>query len=319
MEFGVSLPSRGALARPDVILKIAKKAEELGYGSVFVSDHVVLPVSSGRSEYPYSPTKQIPGGAAQDYLEPLAMLSYLAHATRRVRLGTSVLVIPYRNPLVAAKILATIDVLSGGRVILGAGVGWLREEFDALATAPFEARGEVTDEYLTLMRLSWTSDPVTFSGRHYTVQEVHALPKPLQRGGIPIWIGGHTPGALRRAGALGDGWHPIGMRPPAMLWPQEYAAMVKQIHTVAESAGRDPHRIQLTFRAPMEVRSSSDKVLRGDRMMFQGTPAEVLADVRAYADVGVSHIVFDSTTLDLEAVLTNLARFAEEVRPKLSS
>ncbi len=254
MEFGVSLPSRGALAKPDLILKIAEKAEALRYDSLFVSDHIVLPASYA-SAYPYSPTRQFPGGAVQDYLEPLATLSYLAHATRRVRLGTSVLVVPYRNPLVTAKILATIDVLSGGRVILGAGVGWMREEFEALATAPFEARGEVTDEYLTLMRRSWTTDPVSFEGRHYTVRDVHALPKPVQPGGIPIWIGGHTPGALRRTGALGDGWHPIGQRPPAMLLPEEYAAMVKQIHAAAQRAGRDPGSIRLTFRAPMEVRS----------------------------------------------------------------
>jgi probable F420-dependent oxidoreductase len=317
VEFGVSLPSRGALAKPDLILKIAEKAEALRYASLFVSDHIVLPASYA-SGYPYSPTKQFPGGAVQDYLEPLATLSYLAHATRRVRLGTSVLVVPYRNPLVTAKILATIDVLSGGRVILGAGVGWLREEFEALATAPFEARGEVTDEYLTLMRRSWTTDPVSFEGRHYTMRDVHALPKPVQPGGIPIWIGGHTPGALRRTGALGDGWHPIGLRPPAMLLPEEYAAMVKQIHSAAQRAGRNPGSIKLTFRAPMEVRSPRAKAPRGDRMMFQGTAAEVLTDLRAYAAVGVSHVVFDATVQDLKAVLANLERFAEEVRPKLS-
>ena len=319
MEFGISLPSRGALAKPDLVLKIAEKAEALKYASVFVSDHVVLPSSSARSVYPYSPTKLFPGGAVQDYLEPLALLSYLAHATRRIRLGTSVLVVPYRNPLVAGKTLATIDVLSGGRVILGAGVGWLREEFEALATAPFEARGEVTDEYLTLMRRTWTTDPVSFEGRYYTVRDVYALPKPVQRGGIPIWIGGHTRGALRRAGILGDAWHPIGLRPPAMLLPEEYAAMVKQIHAAAQSAGRDPRSIQLTFRAPMEVRSPRAKAPPGDRTIFQGSAAEVLADLRAYAAVGVSHVVFDATVQDLKPLLANLERFAEEVRPKLKS
>jgi probable F420-dependent oxidoreductase len=317
VKFGVSLPSRGALAKPNLILKIAEKAEALKYTSVFVSDHVVLPASSARSVYPYSPTRQIPGGAVQDYLEPLALLSYLAHATRHIRLGTSVLVVPYRNPLVTAKILATIDVLSKGRVILGAGVGWLREEFEALATPPFEARGEVTDEYLTLMRRSWTTDPVSFEGRHYTVRDVHALPKPVQRDGIPIWIGGHTPGALRRTGALGDGWHPIGLRPPAILLPEEYAAMVKEIHAAAQRAGRDPRSIELTFRAPMEVRSPRAKTPRGDRTMFQGTAAEVVADLREYAAVGVSHVVFDATVQDPKAVLANLDRFAEEVRPQL--
>src|SRR5262249_12175006 len=223
MEFGVSLPSRGPLARPDIVLKIAAKAEALRYASVFVSDHIVLPVSSARSVYPYSPTRQLPGGANQDYLEPLALLAHLAHATTKVRLGTSVLVVPYRNPVTTAKTLATIDVLSGGRVILGAGVGWLREEFEAVAAPPFEERGRVTDEYLSLMRAMWTKDPVTFEGRFYTVRDVHALPKPVQRGGIPIWIGGHTDAALKRTAILGDASHPLPFPPPRPFLPRAYA------------------------------------------------------------------------------------------------
>src|SRR2546425_10764058 len=202
MEFGFSLPGRGPLAEVDVVLKIAAKADSLRYSSLFVTDHIVLPASTAGSVYPYSATGQFPGGSRQDYLEPLTMLGYLARATKKIRLGTSVLVIPYRNPLTTAKMLATIDVLSGGRVILGAGVGWLREEFEALGAPPFAERGRVTDEYLSLMRAAWTKDPVTFEGRFYTVRDVHALPKPVQRGGIPIWIGGHTDSALKRTAVL---------------------------------------------------------------------------------------------------------------------
>src|SRR2546428_7894199 len=177
---------------------MATQADTLRYDSVFVTDHVVLPASMARALHPHSRTGQLAGGAPKDCLEPLATLGYLAHATKRVRLGTSVLVVPYRNPLVAAKTLATIDQLSGGRVILGAGVGWLREEFEALATPAFENRGAVTDEYLKLMRATWTADPVTFEGKHYRVRNVHALPKPAQRGGIPIAIGGSTAAAPQR-------------------------------------------------------------------------------------------------------------------------
>jgi len=317
MEFGVSLPSRGPLARPDVVLKIAAKAEALRYASVFVSDHIVLPVSSARSVYPYSPTRQLPGGANQDYLEPLALLAHLAHATTKVRLGTSVLVVPYRNPVTTAKTLATIDVLSGGRVILGAGVGWLREEFEAVAAPPFEERGRVTDEYLSLTRAMWTKDPVTFEGRFYTVRDVHALPKPVQRGGIPIWIGGHTDAALKRTAILGDAWHPIGLRPPAMLLPDEYAAKVKQLQSYAQQARRDHRTIMLTFRAPMEVRSAREKAPGGDRPLFQGTAAEVIDDVRRYQALGVTHLVFDPVRPDVKAALTSLERFAHDVRPKL--
>jgi probable F420-dependent oxidoreductase len=317
MEFGFSLPGRGPLADPDVVLKIAAKAEALRVDSLFVTDHIVLPTSAARSVYPYSPTGQFPGGGRQDYLEPLSMLAWLAHATRRVRLGTSVLVVPYRHPLIVAKMLATIDVLAKGRLIVGAGVGWLREEFEALAAPPFEERGQVTDEYIRVMRTAWTTDPVTFEGRYARVRDVHVLPKPIQRRGIPIWIGGDTDAAIRRAGTLGDGWHPIGQRPPSVLLPDEYATKVKQLHGHAQRAGRDPHAITLSFRAPMEVRRARDKAAGGDRPLFQGTAAEVTSDIRRYQATGVTHFVFDHTRSDAKAVLANMERFADEVRPKL--
>ena len=260
MEFGISLPGRGPLAKPDQVLSIAAKADALGYASIFVTDHVVLPASMARSVYPYSATGQLPGGAAQDYLEPLAMLGCLARATKRARLGTSVLVVPYRHPLLTAKILATVDQLSGGRVILGAGVGWLREEFEALGAPPFEERGAVTDEYLRFMRATWTTDPVSFTGRYVSVHGVHALPKPAQPAGIPVWIGGHTDAAVRRAATLGDGWHPIALRPPGLLFPDEYATRARQIQAWAKDARRDPHAVTLTVRVPMEVRSKPTSV-----------------------------------------------------------
>jgi len=316
MEFGFSLPGRGPLASPDVVLKIATRADALRYASLFVTDHVVLPASMARSAYPYAATRQFPGGGAQDYFEPLAMLAWLAHATRHVRLGTSVLVVPYRNPLVTAKTLATVDRLSGGRVILGAGVGWLREEFEALASPPFEARGEVTDEYLRLMRAAWATDPVTFEGKYYSFRDCHVLPKPARKGGIPIWIGGHTDAALRRAGALGDGWHPIALRPPGLLPPEEYAAKARAVRAAAERAGRDPRALTFSVRVQMAVRSKRAKAPAGDRSLFQGTADEVLADIRRYQAGGVTHFVFDPVVQDLPAVLANMTRFADEVRPR---
>src|SRR3989475_1431276 len=215
VEFGFSLPGRGPLAGIDVVLKIAEKADALRYSSLFVTDHIVMPVSSAKSVYPYTTSGQFPGGLAQDYLEPLVLLSHLAHATARVRLGVSVLVVLYRNPLLAAKMLATTDVLSRGRVILGAGVGWLREEFEALGAPPFEERGSVTDEYLKLMRAAWTTDPVIFEGKYYTARDIHVLPKPVQRPAIPVWIGGHTGAALPPARAPRRRRPPIPQPPPA--------------------------------------------------------------------------------------------------------
>jgi probable F420-dependent oxidoreductase len=317
VEFGISLPGRGPLAKPDPVLALAARADALAYASIFVTDHVVLPASMARSVYPYSATGQLPGGAAQDYLEPLAMLGCLARVTRQARLGTSVLVLPYRHPLVTAKVLATIDQLSGGRLILGVGVGWLREEFEAVGAPPFEERGAVTDEYLRFMRATWTTDPVSFSGRYVSVRQVHVLPKPAQSGGIPVWIGGHTDAAVRRAATLGDGWHPIALRPPGLLFPDEYAKRTRQLEEWAREAGRDPRSVELTVRVPMEVRSKRFKPPGGDRPFFQGTAEQVIADIRAYAAAGVTHFVFDHTHQDLRAVVDNLERFAHDVRPKL--
>jgi len=316
VHFGFSLPGRGPLAKPDLLLRLAQKGDALGYASLFVTDHVVLPTSNV-SKYPYHPSGQFPGGADQDYLEPLTLLTFLAAATRKIRLGTSVLIIPYRNPVVTAKMLATLDVLSGGRVILGCGVGWLEEEFAALKAPPFGERGRVTDEYLRLMRECWTKDRIDFKGTYYQARDIVFRPKPLQKGGIPIWIGGHTDGALRRAGELGDGWHPIGLRPPALLDPPEYAEKVKQIHAWATRAGRDPKEITLTFRAPMEVWPKRAKPAAGARQLFKGTAAQVIEDIRQYQALGVTHFVFDFTTSDDKAAGANMERFAEDVRPKV--
>ncbi len=315
MEFGFSLPGRGPLAQPDNLVKITVTAEQLRYASIFVTDHVVLPASMASSVYPYSSDGRFPGGAEQDYLEPLVMMAYLARATSKIRLGTSVLVIPYRHPLLVAKMLATIDVLSRGRVILGAGVGWLREEFEALDSPSFDARGAVTDEAIDLMRRAWTLNPVSVDGRHYRVRDVFALPKPVQKGGIPIWIGGHTDAAVRRAGRLGDGWHPIALRPPGNLLPDEFATKMKLLHAAAREAGRDPGALVVSLRVPMAVRSSRTKPPAGDRPLFQGTAGEVAADIKAYAALGVSHFVFDPTVQDMKDVLANMRRFADDVRP----
>jgi probable F420-dependent oxidoreductase len=228
-----------------------------------------------------------------------------------------VLVVPYRNPVVTAKMLSTLDVLSGGRVILGAGVGWMREEFEALHTAPYEERGRVTDEYLRLMRECWTREPVHFRGAYYDLAPVSALPKPRQRGGIPIWIGGHTEAAIRRAGELGDAWHPIGLRPPVALHPEEYREKAERVRQWAGKAGRDPESVALTFRAPLDVVSARAKAAAGDRVPFRGTAEQVAADVRDYQAVGVTHLVLDPAASDPKGYLTIMERFAEDVRPRL--
>lgn len=316
MDFGFALPGRGSLATPDILVKLAQRADELRYSSIFVTDHVVIPVTQS-APYPYSPTGKFAGDWRNGYLEPLTLMSYLAGETSRVRLGTSVLVIPYRNPVVTAKMLATLDVLSGGRVILGAGVGWFKEEFEALHAEPFARRGTVTDEYLGLMRECWTREPVEWQGACYRMDAVSAMPKPRQAGGIPIWTGGHTDAALRRAGELSDGWHPIGLRPPAMLLPDEYRDKVAIVHDWARKARRKPKSITLSFRCPLEVLPKRAKPAGGDRTLFRGTADEVIADIRTYQALGVTHFVFDAVAQDLRGWLATMERFAKDVRPRV--
>ena len=224
MEFGFSLPGRGPLASIDVVLKLAEKADALRFDSLFVTDHVVHARRLGQVGVPvHRAAASFPAGSRRT-----TSSRWRPWPTSRTRPGGPGSASACSSCRTAtrcstAKMLATIDVLSNGRVILGAGVGWLREEFEALGAPPFEERGRVTEDYIKLMRTAWTTDPVSYEGKHYSVRDVHVLPKPVQRRGIPVWIGGHTGAALRRAGTIGDGWHPIAMRPPAMLGPDEYA------------------------------------------------------------------------------------------------
>ncbi|MBI3455428.1 MAG: LLM class F420-dependent oxidoreductase [Candidatus Rokubacteria bacterium] len=323
MEVGFALPSRGPLAKPSILVRLARKAEALGYSCVTVSDHVVLPTKSS-VPYPYSPSGEFPGGARQDYIEPLTLMAWLLAATRRLRVGTSVLVVPYRNPVVTAKQLATLDALSGGRVIVGCGVGWWPEEFRALAAPPFAERGAVTDEYLHLLKELWTRDEPRFSGKYYQVSDITLYPKPVQKPHPPIWIGGHTPAALRRAGELGDGWHPIGLRAPAGLTPAEYAEKAQQVRSHAARAGRRAEAILLTLRAPLEIwaaqRSKSRTGAAGptrEGSPLRGPAAKVAEDIRAYRRAGVQCFVFDFTEPDPKAMIETMERFAREVRPKV--
>jgi alkanesulfonate monooxygenase SsuD/methylene tetrahydromethanopterin reductase-like flavin-dependent oxidoreductase (luciferase family) len=295
MHFGFALPGRGPLATPESLTKLAQKADGLRYSSLFVTDHVVIPTTYD-SPYPYATSGRFAGDWTNGYLEPLALMGVL---------------------VVTAKTLATLDVMSGGRLILGAGVGWMREEFETVQAPPFEARGKVTDEYLRLMREMWTKEPVQFTGTYYRLPSVSALPKPRQPGGIPIWIGGHTDVALRRTGELADAWHPIGLRPPAMLQPPEYAEKVKVIHGWAQKAGRDPKAITLSLRVPLELAPTRGKGTVGEQPGFRGTAADVINHIKSYQALGVTHFVFDLAPADLRGQLVLMERFAEEVRPKV--
>ena len=220
MQYGVILPNVGPLAHIESLATIARRAEELGYDGIFLSDHVVVP-DGLRSAYPYRSDGRFPLTAADRILEPIVTLSYLAAATRRIRLGFSVLVLPYRHPALNAKMLGTLDVVSNGRLIAGVGVGWMAEEFAALG-ADFPDRGAVTDEHIAILRACWTGATSELRDTRYNAAGLRMEPAPIQRPHPPIWTGGTSPPALRRAA----GWPTAGTasanRP--MTWPAWWPA-----------------------------------------------------------------------------------------------
>jgi probable F420-dependent oxidoreductase len=293
MDYGVVLPHVGPHAREQVVERlqtVARQAETLGYRSLWAADHIVLPTHL-ISKYPYHPEGKFPIDPAENFLEPLTVLSYVAACTTNIRLGTGVLIIPYRNPVVTAKTLATLDVLSRGRVILGAGVGWMAEEFAFLNT-PYRERGARTDEYLKAMKALWTEEEPAFQGRFVQFSDLRCEPKPVQKPHPPIWVGGHSKAALRRTATLADGWygHVFWRNPEAL--PQE----IQTIKDLAQQAGRDPH--SLTYAAPAYERTFED----------------VLRSLSRYQHVGLDHVVlaFFMWTEGFEEMLRLMERFARE-------
>src|SRR5947209_1431650 len=230
MEFGCHLPVYGPAATREALLAFARRMETLGYDSLWASDHIVIPWRI-TSRYPYNATGAFPLPPTTNFLEPLTALAVVAGATERVQLGTTVLVLPHRHPVLAAKALATLDHLAPGRVILGAGVGWMREEIELLG-APYDKRGAWTDEAIRIMRACWQNERVSFRGEFFSFPDVGFAPRPAH-GTIPIWIGGHTPRAMRRVAELGDGWH------AAFPCAEKLKGGLAELAAAFRTAGRD--------------------------------------------------------------------------------
>ena len=297
MEFGFGVPTSGAMASPDALKTLVRRGEELGFSIVGVPDHIVIP-NEIRARYPYSESGQFARGDGA-YLEQLTLLTYLAAQTSSIRFLTSVMVLPHRNPVHTAKALATIDVLSKGRLTVGCGVGWFREEFEALGAPPFDDRGAVGNEYLRAFKELWTSDNPTFDGKYCRFTDITFAPKPVQQPHPPIWIGGESPAALRRAARLGDGWYPIGANPRfPVRTATEYADVVVRLRRYADDAGRDLAEIDLAYNAGAYGKSA--QILpNGERRAFTGTSEQVAGDVHAFEQLGVRHLMlgFHKTTL----------------------
>ena len=299
MPVGVTLPNYGPLAGAAALARLALRAEEVGFDSIWVADHLVIPCEVG-SIYPFD-TRARPEPARLEglveFYEPVVTLAYLAAVTTHIRLGISVYIVPYRNPVVTAKLIATLDALSNGRVIFGAGVGWLREEFQALGADPGR-RGRVTDEYLEVCRRLWRDDVASFRGAHYHLPAVRTGPKPIQRPWPPIWIGGNSEAALARAVALGDGLHLID------LSPDDAATIGTQLDRRLHAAGRARAGVTLSLRTSVLVRGAS-----GADPSW--TPETLRRDRDAYARAGIDYFIVAPRAADsveqLEAAFTDIS------------
>ena len=316
MDVGLTIPTRGPLAAPDKVETLVRRAEELGFDHLSVSDHLVVPRNI-ESRYPYSESGAWPGAASGECLEQFTLLAWLAAITSRPRLITAVAVIPYRAAMHTAKIAATIDVLSKGRLVLGAGAGWMKEEFEAVGAPPFDERGRVTDEYLQAFKILWTEDDPQVEGRHVRFSEITFLPKPVQKPHPPIWIGGESPPALRRTVRYGDVWFPIGNNPHHLLdTVARFKAGVEKLRQVAEQNNRDPKTIGLAFYAGwFDEAKPAARVDSGERHIMTGSPAQVAEDIAALGALGVTDLVLNLQRGTLEQSLASMQYFVDEIRP----
>ncbi|HZN16145.1 MAG TPA: LLM class F420-dependent oxidoreductase [Acidimicrobiales bacterium] len=286
MKVGMMFANAGPWCLPDNAGAMAAAAEEFGVESLWTVEHVVVP-KDYKSPYPYSPTGKMPGPEETPIPDPLVWLAFMAARTTTVRLCTGILILPQRHPAVTAKEVATLDVLSNGRVTLGVGVGWLAEEFAVLGI-PFEERAGRTDEAIESLRAFWTQDEPTFHGRYYDFEGAKSHPRPVQPGGVPIHVGGHTKAAARRAGRLGDGFF------PGTASFEDLGGLLDEMRKAAVDAGRDPDAIEVTAGGAMD-----------------------LDGIRRYEDAGVHRMIIPPLAFDADGLRTNLEMFATNVLSKL--
>jgi probable F420-dependent oxidoreductase len=299
MDVGIWLPNCRHLATPGIIRSTALRAEQLGYDSVWVSDHVVVPLANVAN-------------FGETVFDPLVTLAVVAGATHRVRLGTTVLIVPYRNPVVTAKMIATLDALSGGRVVFGIGAGWVAAE-SAMLGVPFGERGAMTDEYLEAMQELWASPAPSFAGRYTRFSELTFAPRPLQQPHPPIWVGGHSRAALRRTARFGAAWHPIN-RPP-----EELRSGQAELQRICGATGRAvPPR--LTLRNDVRVLRPGESVPRSTHAgrVLAGEPAALVDQLTELAGCGVDHIVLEFLAADGRDLDEQMSAFAERVRPAMA-
>lgn len=307
-QFGLDVGIYGPLAEPETITTLARFAEDAGFQSIWLADHVVFPAQFS-SKYPFSATGSFPAPVTDPLLEPIAAVGVLAGATSKIRIGTAVLIIPYRNPVLLARMLITIDQFSGGRVILGAGVGWLKEEFEALDTYDFAKRGKVTDEYLEIFKALSAGGEVGYQGETYSFEPVHSVPGSVQRPHPPVLIGGVSDPALRRV-ARNDGWLAVALKAEQM--PERIAALKR----ICDEQGRRFDDLEMVYKIFINPGEPKEGPF-GGREVGSGSQAQIIDDLKGILDAGFQSIVVRYRGDSAAAQTEQMERFVSDVVPRL--
>src|SRR6266446_1909576 len=292
MDIGCHLPNQGPLANGESLVRFAHAAEQREVASLWVSDHVIFPRSATGSY----PGGRCPHPPDEPYLEPVTVLAAAAVCTSRARLGASVFILGHRHPVVMAKMLASIDVLSNGRLICGVGVGWWKEELEILGV-PFHARGRQADEAIRVFKALWTMDNPAFDGEFFKFRDIGFAPKPVQKPHPPIWVGGDSPGAFRRVATLGDGWHATSKT------PAQFKEALGRLRAAADAAGRRFETTELSLRFGLS-----------DALLAQGAQA-VVDQLGEFKRLGLSHVVLEFRRDDLKQMLEILDLVTGKIRP----
>ncbi len=316
MKFGLHCGTRGAAMDPEGLVAIAKRAEAAGFTHLGLSDHVVI-ATEVDSPYPYTKSQKWFAHDSGECLDQLTTLAFVAAATSTLRLLTSVMVLPHRPAMLTAKMLATIDHLSRGRLTVGVGVGWMAEEIALLHDVPFKRRGRLADEYIEAFRTLWREALPVYQGDLVAFDKLLFEPKPAASCGPPIWVGGETVPARRRAGRMGDAWYPVVNNPAA-----PYDSIVRfrdglaDMRGHAETAGRDPGEIEAGLLTVAYRLGEADVLEDGMRRPFTGPAQAVLDDIGAFAEAGLDHLVIGFESDDLERSLETIDGLAQNVIAK---
>jgi probable F420-dependent oxidoreductase len=308
-SFGLDVGIYGALATPETVLGLARHAEDAGFDAVWLADHIAFPAKF-RSEYPYSAKGDFPSRLDAPLLEPIATMGVLVGATKRVKIGTAVLVMPHRNPLLLARMLVTLDQFSGGRIILGAGVGWLEEEFEALNTFDFKRRGKVTDEYIEIFKAIAAGGEVGFQGETYSFAPVFSVPGSVQRPHPPVLIGGLADAALRRVARHGNGWLAVAAHPDMVV---EKLAVLRRM---AAEARRRFEDLQLVYKVFLDIGAAKRNKF-GQREPGTGSADEIVADLKRLTELGFRHFVVRYRGTSADELKRQIDRFVAEIVPKV--